>query len=279
MTASCLILAIGIASLGDGLESARAENPPPAGDEFLIVPLRIHILQSRDLDLADCKLRDADIARIAGKLNAIWSPARIRFGIESILREPAAQTGRFLLLAELNAGQLGIQDFQLLLPKPSQAFDGLNAFVLHELPFNGAYLGGDNVILQEKAELDAVAGGTDEPVARVLGHTLGVALGLRPKRGPRTGLLALGTTGVALEVDECERARRIARTVPGAMNPAELRQAADAAQAAGQADRAKRLRGWLAEVPTETKAQKGARRDPDAPSPTPRSCKEADNQP
>jgi hypothetical protein len=175
MASSCLVFAIGISSLGNGLESARVVEQAPARDEVLIVPLRIHILQSRDVDLADCKLRDGDVARIVGKLNATWSPAGIRFGLESILHEPAAPTDRFLLLAELNKGQLGIQDLQLLLPKSSQVFDGLNAYFFHELPFNWAYLGSDNVNLQEKAELNAVAGGTDEPVARVLGHTLGVA--------------------------------------------------------------------------------------------------------
>ena len=60
--------------------------------------------------------------------------------------------------------------------------------------------------------------------------------------------MALGTTGVALDTDDIERARRVAKTVSGVMTVAEARQAADAAQAAGQAELAKRRRAWLVEI-------------------------------
>jgi hypothetical protein len=90
MIATLLVLAIGIATVGDATQGPRAVALPPAAKVSLIVPLHVHVLSSRDLTLADCKLRDADITRIVGKLNTIWSKADIYFGLESIVREPAA---------------------------------------------------------------------------------------------------------------------------------------------------------------------------------------------
>ena len=248
MTATSFALMIGIATLGYGAEPSRDPAQLAAADRFLIVPLRVHVLTAPDLELADCKLKDADVTRIVGKLNAIWSKAGIHFGLESVVREPAAQQDRFRLIVELKQGELEQSDFQLLLPRQNRVFDGLQAFFFHELPFNGTYLGDDCVIVREGVQLKAVAGGSDEPMARVLGFSLGRALSLTPRREPETSLMALGTSGMSLDADDAERARRVAKTIKGVMTLADTRQAAEAAQAAGQADRAKRLRTWLAEV-------------------------------
>jgi hypothetical protein len=243
-----LFLVLGIALLGDGPAASRDLAQPIAADRFLIVPIRAHVLTAPDLELADCKLKDADVIRIIGKLNTIWSKAGIHFGLESIVREPAAQRNRFRLMAELNGGELDATDFQLLLPRQSRAFDGLHAYFFHELPFNGTYLGDDCAIVQEGAQLKPVDGGIDEPVARVLGFALGRALSLQPRREPETNLMALGTTGIAIDADDAERARRVAKTIKGVLTFAEARQSAEAAQTAGQVDRAKRIRSWLAEI-------------------------------
>jgi hypothetical protein len=141
-------------------------------------------------------LKGADVTRIVGKLNTIWNQAGIHFGLESIVREPAAQRERFRLMAELQRGELEMSDFQLLLPRQCRVFDGLHAYFFHELPFNGAYLGDDCAIVQEGARLKAVEGGNDEPLPRVLGFALGQALSLQARREPETSLMASGTTGV-----------------------------------------------------------------------------------
>jgi hypothetical protein len=229
------------------------EPPPvavdaPAADQFLIVPLRIHILKTPDLELANCKLQNGDVERVVGNLNAIWRKAGIVFGIESIVHEAAVQRDRFRLIVQLNEGQIGMPDFQLLLPKPSRALDGLHAYFFHSLPFNGAYLGEESVVLQEGAELNAVAGGIDDPMARVLGHCFGRTFGLRPREGPPSSLLALGTTGADLDSGEIDRARRVARTIKGILTVADARKAAEAAEAAGRAQQAKLLRTWLSTI-------------------------------
>jgi hypothetical protein len=248
MSAAPFVLVIGLATFTGWIQPLHEATQPITSDRFLIIPLRTHVLTASDLELADCKLKDAEVTRIVGKLNTIWNKAGIHFGLESIIREPAAQRDRFRVLAELKAGEMEMTDFQLLIPKQSRLFDGLHAVFFHELPFNGGYVGDDCAIVQEGAQLKPVVGGSDEAMPRVLGFALGRALGLNPRREPETSLMALGTTGVALEADDAERARRVAKTIKGVMTFADARRAAEAAQAAGQADRAKRLRSWLAEI-------------------------------
>ena len=95
MIAALFVLALGVASAVMELQGPRGGGQPAGADAVLILPLRVHILTARDLELADCKLRDSDVTRIVGKLNEIWSKAGVYFGLEAIVREPAAQTHRF----------------------------------------------------------------------------------------------------------------------------------------------------------------------------------------
>jgi hypothetical protein len=245
MVSASLVFALGLGMLSDEPAPASFHSEPRALDEFLLVPLRIHILSSPEFGLANCTLRDPDINRIARKLNAIWSQAGITFGVESIAHEQVAQRDRFRLVVELKQGALDLSDLDLLLPKASRVFDGVSVYFFHELPFNAVYTSGDCVIVQERATLNEIAGGTDEPMARVTGHCLGRALSLLPRRQPETSLMALGTTGFGLDADEVERARRVAKTIPGAVMVSDARKAAEAAQAAGNAAKAKMFKSWI----------------------------------
>ena len=109
--------------------AARSQADPPAADQFLIVPLRIHILKTPDLELANCKLEDGEVEHVVRNLNTIWRKAGIVFGIESIVHEAAVQRDRFRLIVQLNEGQIGMPDFQLLLPKPSRARRAARVFL------------------------------------------------------------------------------------------------------------------------------------------------------
>src|SRR5258708_4467489 len=44
---------------------------PPEYSQFIVVPLRVHVLTADDLPEIDCKLTDADVVRIIGKANGI----------------------------------------------------------------------------------------------------------------------------------------------------------------------------------------------------------------
>jgi hypothetical protein len=225
---------------------AGAQDVP--AEQFVIIPLRVHVLTSSDIDQANCKLTEGDVTRVVGNINAIWHKAGIHFGIESILREPVAQRERFLIVAGLGGGQVGPNDLRILLPRASRAFDGLHIYFFHDLPFNSAFMGDDVVFSIEQAQVNPVAGGGKDPVARVTAHALGNLLTLPNTNDPRS-LIVNGTSGIALDRSQAETARKVARTIQGATTVAGLQKAEKAAEAKGDAATARRLHAWLAEIP------------------------------
>jgi hypothetical protein len=231
---------------------------PPAFDEFLVIPLRVHILTSADLPDVDCHLSDSDIERIVGKMNGIWHRAGLHWGVESIVREPASRQARFRLARDLD-GPTNLGLLKILIPRGSRASEGLNIYYIHKFAVNGVWLG-DAAFVQETARLRPVEGGIDEPVPRVSAHELGHALGL-PHRQAKTNLLASGTTGTLLNRHEVETARRHARRIKGTATVPSLRMAAHEATGKGDTARALRLWSWLAEIPGEGAVEARAERD------------------
>ncbi len=214
----------------------------PKYEEFLVIPLRVHVLTSKELPEVDCKLADEDISRVLGKVNGIWHKAGIHWGLESLRREPAAEEERFKLARDLSGpGNLGM--FRILAPRESRRFDGLHVYYIHKFAVNGVWLGDGVCFVQETAKLRPVEGGIDEPLPRVSAHELGHGLGL-PHRQNRTNLLASGTTGTILNATEVKIAREYAEKLKGTKSVADLRKSAEG-------DEAILYWKWLAEIPGE----------------------------
>jgi hypothetical protein len=245
-----LILGAGLA-LAPGF--APADEPaadvlePPPFDQFLVIPLRAHVLTASDLPEVDCRLTFADVERVVGKVNGIWHNAGVHWSLESVTREPAARQGRFRLARDLD-GPNNLAMYRMLVPRSDEQFDGLHVYYLHRLPVNGVWMGGNFALVQETARLREVAGGIDEPLPRVTAHELGHALGLT-HRQDRTNLLASGTTGTRLNATEVEAARKRAKLIPGCRDVAGLKEVAREAEAAGNHALARRYRAWLGAIP------------------------------
>ena len=237
--------------LGVSLATAMGDEPrtPLPQERFLIVPLRVHVLASRTLADADCALTDVDLERILAKVNRIWHQAGIHFGVESIVHEEAAGVSRFQNLRVLSDGPLPLGLYRGLLPGSSRSPGLLHVYYLHELPVNGVYLGEGTAIVKETAQLRAVEGGIDEPLPRVTAHELGHALGLAHHR-EESHLLASGTTGFALGVNEVVRAREGALEW-GGRRLADLEVWAERTEAQGDVKHAAVYRTWMAQVPRQ----------------------------
>jgi hypothetical protein len=229
--------------------AAKALQPPKYG-EFLIIPLRVHILTSTNSPDIDCHLSDADVERIVGKANGIWHQAGVHWSIDAVTKEPAARMTEFKKqrdeLGDAKNPPLGL--YHLLVPEASKNKEALHVYYIHKFSVNGVYLGNGISFVQETAKLRPVEGGIDEPLPRVTSHELGHALGL-PHRQDRTNLLASGTTGTTLNEAEVTRSREVAKKLSGTLTIGEARRKAEAALKAGRLGEARRLFSILAAIP------------------------------
>lgn len=244
MFESLLILLV--VATASAVEAADATQPP-AYEEFLIIPLRVHVLSATDLREVECGLKDEDITRIVGKVNGIWQMAGIHFGLESIVREVAAEQERFRLMRDVT-GVAELGSYAMLAPAESRDFAGLHVYYVHKLPVNGVHFGDNVAFVQEIASLRPVEGGIDEPLPRVTAHELGHALSLQ-HRQDNINLMASGTTGALLNEDEVTQVRDAARKLVGFQSIADLRKSAIDAEMHEDVPAAKRFWKWLAEVP------------------------------
>jgi hypothetical protein len=237
-----------ITSIGLGEAPSPVVSEAPARETFLLVPLNVHVLSCEDFADVDCKLIDADIARIVGKVNGVWHKAGIHFCLDSVLREKAENVETFEDKRLSPGGTALLQIYRLLAPAQTRGRAGLHVYYVHELPPNGVYLGQNVCFVKETAALRKVEGGIDEPLPRVTAHELGHGLGL-PHRQDTTNLMASGTTGTLLNASEVGVARGRAEKIEGAMTVNACASAAEAAKSKGEVERASLLQRYLSDLP------------------------------
>ena len=214
-------------------------------DEYRLLPVRFHLLESEQQEPLQCQLSVEDVDRILGKVNLIWQQASIYFYLESVVQEPAANQ---YVIGGFTRGA-PIQLYPLIRPPQSMAHNVFNLYCIHEFQPNGATIGGHNVIFfKDTATLLPVVGGIDEPLPRVLSHQLGYALSLG-NVDDQTYLMSNGTTGTLLSEREVFTARQAVEGIEWNMTPTTMSEAADSFMDKGAMREARELYETLMAVP------------------------------
>ena len=214
-------------------------------DEYRLLPVRFHLLESDQQEPLHCRLTPEDVDRVLAKVNLIWQQASIYFYLESVVRETAAN--QYVVGGFKRA--VPIQLYPLIRPRQSMAPNMFHLYCIHEFQPNGATIGGHDVIFfKDTASLIPVEGGIDEPLPRVLSHQLGYALSLG-NVDDTTYLMANGTTGTLLSEREVFNARQAVESIEWHMTPMRMSEAADSLMSDGATNKAMRLYETLVDVP------------------------------
>lgn len=191
-------------------------------EQFIILPLRIHLLRSQVADL-NCSLTPADARKLLAGINEIWRQAGIQFYAESLLEEKAEAAG---LYASLEASRTEAH-LRLIRPRETRTPATFHLYLVQEIRPNGVCLefSHELVFVKATAELRRVEGGCREFLPRVSAHELGHALGLE-HRQDTFNLLASGTTGTLLNETEIDLSRLNAGKFAGRLTPQQAMQMA-----------------------------------------------------
>lgn len=236
-----LTVLLALALILPAVTRAQALTNAFSFDEFLLVPVRVHLLAAKDSPAIQTTLTETDIARIWKKVNGVWAQAGLHFYIESLVREeggeshplPRNRIDREALLGLRTAG--------------SRVENMIHVHYLKEMSVNGIYFV-EAIFVKDTASLRPVEGGIDEPLPRVTSHELGHAFTL-PHRQDSTNLMASGTTGIWLNTEEIAQARKAAKSLPWVMTAPDVMKAADEEFRAKNPEEAARLYSRLATLP------------------------------
>lgn len=199
-------------------------DPVLTADEFRLLPVRVHLLRSTKTPELRTTLKEADVARILGKINGIWRQAGILFYRESLREEEPGAEELYRGLGENRTeGHL-----RLVRPRGTQSDEMFHLYYLRAMRPNGICLDSSHTLIfvKDTAQLMPVPGGIDEPLPRVSAHEIGHALGL-DHRQDLYNLMASGTTGTALNAAEITTARGIAERFAWRLKPADALALAD----------------------------------------------------
>jgi len=220
--AAAVFVALAVAPSSRGADAFAAH-------EYLLLPIRVHLVRARSLPELNCSLEPNDGRRILGRVNEVWRQAGLQFFAESILAEDAVNQELYRGLGE-NRTEAHLR---LIRPRATLSDRMFHLYLIREMHPNGVCLRASYELLfvKQTARLRPVPGGIDEHLPRVCAHEIGHALDL-PHRQAITNLMASGTTGTALIDLEVAVARSAAARFPFRLGPAEALARAD--QLAGQ---------------------------------------------
>lgn len=204
-----------------------ADHPPSAAHptnfaDFLLLPLRVHVLTASNAPAVHSTLDPEDVARIISKVNLVWAPGGVHFYAESVISENSVRTE-----AHESSWKAGLSREILLGLRPEQSKTQhlFHVYYLKHMSVNGVHFPEANFV-KDTASLREVPGGIDEPLPRVTSHELGHALSLVHRQN-ETNLMASRTTGTSLNAEEIYQARTNASSLAWAQRAGEVLRKAD----------------------------------------------------
>jgi hypothetical protein len=219
-----VVIALGsLPALAGGLPQPPQPAPPSdtlptfTYDQFLLLPVQVHLLKAERLPDAHTVLKPPEVDRILAKVNGIWSQAGIQFYLVSCVAEEAESQE---IVRSLGTNRMEAH-LLMLRPRATRTSGMLHVYYVHEMGPNGIFLSADGIFVKDSARLRPVPGGIDEPLPRVTAHEIGHALTLR-HRQDTFNLLASGTTGTTLNQAEVSDARAGAAKLGWSKSPKEL---------------------------------------------------------
>lgn len=161
--------------LGACGSDAPTDPGDPPGRQTLELPVRVHVLSS-SIGSFDAASSDAEVQSLIARVNEIWTPADIRWQLESIVREPVDNEAE---LAAALGGQIPLTSALLasILPRDRLLSGRWDVFLVRDL---GAAVGAPGIFFSDlpgvlSSEVDPA--GVNDP-GRILAHELGHSLTL-----------------------------------------------------------------------------------------------------
>ncbi len=165
-------------SCGDG---DMLQDPPVALTGNIKLRVRVHLLQSEEVDELNATLTDDEVGTLFIGVNRIWEQARITWNVESITREQAESEQAFEKLLR-GAISNPLEVLLSIFPRENLLRDEWNVFVLKDLGdiAGGIYISFRDTQVVFFAEFGPT--GAQAPAGlgpRILAHELGHSLGLQ----------------------------------------------------------------------------------------------------
>lgn len=189
------------------LVHGAAQSTPPitatnatTPHDFLVVQVRVHLLTEDSGSPLNSSMTAARVEQTWPAINRIWAAGAIRFQLETVLTE-AARPGPI----PDHPHKASPEWLRVHLPIDQRGTNVLNVYFVEQCSVNGICFP-DAIVVKPRPELRPVPGGTDNPLARVIAHELGHALGLA-HRLDYDNLMSPGTTGTKLNAAEISQAR------------------------------------------------------------------------
>ena len=165
--------------LGACSDSGDVPTGPVDGQPAIIeLAVRVHLVQSEQLEALDVRLSDAEVTQLMTSVNETWAQAGIRWSVESIVREDARNEAMFRL-ALMDPTVSPISVLASVLTRENVRPDIWNVFMIRDFGggLGGVYLGIDGVVVTAEIDPSGLRD-IDGGMARVLAHELGHSVGL-----------------------------------------------------------------------------------------------------